>query len=619
MRISTSFILFLIAFNSWAQGPQVPTRMEFAGLQLKIHESARREIQKDVDALTANPKYLQIKVERANQYFPIIEKVFRSEGLPEDFKYLVIQESALIADVVSVSDAVGFWQFKDFTAIEMGMRVDKQVDQRLDIVASSVGAARYLKKNNLHFDNWVYALQSYQMGAGGAMRALGESANGGKTMDVTDKTYWYVKKFLAHKVAFEHFVGQQPAEYTLMEYNNSTGKTFGDIAKETGVEEDLLRTYNKWLKRGSIPDDRPYTVIVPVKNGATASWLADQPKVSVQAVVPESKFTVGKTFPEIDTRHITANGVVKVNGMPGVVAKAGDKVTALADRTGTDIRLFLKYNDIKVDHRPIENQVYYLQAKKNKAATHHHVVTKGETLWQISQMYGLKMDKLLQKNRMKKPESLKEGRVLWLRFIRPANVPIEYREVPAIQVVPSSTPEKTEVARQSPTNEPPKEQAVNPTAKPEMEITQPPQVLKELFPEPPRTKVEEIPPRTPDLVQITHKVAPKETLYAISKIYNVKILDILEWNNLRMDEGLSIGQELKIIADRQDIHGHHLGSTTSATTLPSSQSVQTYVVQPGDTLYKIARDHGVSIKELMDWNEKKEMNISVGETIKVKP
>ena len=56
-----------------------------------------------------------------------------------------MQESALISDAVSVSNAVGFWQFKDFTAIEMGLRVDKEVDERMNIVAASRGAARYIK------------------------------------------------------------------------------------------------------------------------------------------------------------------------------------------------------------------------------------------------------------------------------------------------------------------------------------------------------------------------------------------------------------------------------------------------------------------------------------------
>ena len=73
----------------------MPHKMQFAGMTLVIREDARREIQEDVDALTQHPYYFNMKVERAKTYFPIIEKIFREERLPDDFKYLALQESAL--------------------------------------------------------------------------------------------------------------------------------------------------------------------------------------------------------------------------------------------------------------------------------------------------------------------------------------------------------------------------------------------------------------------------------------------------------------------------------------------------------------------------------------------
>ena len=86
-------------------------------------------------------------------YFPIIENIFKEEGVPDDFKYLSLQESGLISDAVSTSNAVGFWQFKDFTAREVGLRVDKQIDERKNIVSSTRGAAVYLKRNNFLMNN----------------------------------------------------------------------------------------------------------------------------------------------------------------------------------------------------------------------------------------------------------------------------------------------------------------------------------------------------------------------------------------------------------------------------------------------------------------------------------
>jgi len=163
-RIS-NLLFFLWLFSSLpllAQIPQVPAELEFADLIVRINPQARREIQLDVDAQYRNPNYLKVKQERVNLYMPLIEEILRENGAPEDLKYLVIQESSLIADAVSTSNAVGFWQFKQGTAEEVFLRVDNQIDERKNIVSSTRGAALYLKKHNNTFDNWMCALVSYQ-------------------------------------------------------------------------------------------------------------------------------------------------------------------------------------------------------------------------------------------------------------------------------------------------------------------------------------------------------------------------------------------------------------------------------------------------------------------------
>ena len=50
----------------------------------------------------------------------------------------------------------------------MDLRIDRIVDERMNIVSSSRAAATYLKDHNKYFDNWAYALIAYQRGRGGA-------------------------------------------------------------------------------------------------------------------------------------------------------------------------------------------------------------------------------------------------------------------------------------------------------------------------------------------------------------------------------------------------------------------------------------------------------------------
>src|SRR5688572_11207764 len=268
MKLTAALFTCLSAV-ALAQSPQVPHKMQFAGMTLTIRDDARREIQQDVDLLTRSPKHVAIKAERAKTYFPLIEKVFEEERVPDDFKYLVLQESALISDAVSSSNAVGFWQFKDFTAIEMGLRVDKEVDERMNIVSSSRAAAKYLKKNNYYFNNWLYALQAYQMGAGGVLQAVKDHESGAKHMEITSKTYWYVKKFLAHKVAYEDAV-KGPGSVKVITLVNNEKKSMTELAREFALKEDELKSYNKWVRTEYIPGDKPYTVAIPTAGDGKA-------------------------------------------------------------------------------------------------------------------------------------------------------------------------------------------------------------------------------------------------------------------------------------------------------------------------------------------------------------
>ncbi|MEP3390270.1 MAG: lytic transglycosylase domain-containing protein, partial [Reichenbachiella sp.] len=218
---------------------RVPSEITLGDMKLKISDACRRNIQKDVDALTKSPKFMEIKADRARIYFPIIEKIFKEEGVPEDFKFLALQESALISDAVSSANAVGFWQFKDFTGREVGLRIDRSVDERLNIVASTHGAAKYFKRHNFYFDNWVYTILAHMTGRGGAGKYVETSNFGKKRMTLDGKTHWYVVRFLAHKIAYEGITGGPNSEgLRLVEYKKGKGKTLSAIAKETKVNEE---------------------------------------------------------------------------------------------------------------------------------------------------------------------------------------------------------------------------------------------------------------------------------------------------------------------------------------------------------------------------------------------
>lgn len=605
MKFRFFLIFWLAAYIVNAQTPQVPSRMEFAGIKLRIHESGRKDIQESVDALTRSKTHYEAMAEKARSYFPIIERIFREENVPDDFKYLALQESALIPDAVSSSNAVGYWQFKDFTGIEMGLRIDKSIDERMNIVAASRAAAKYFKLNNTYFDNWLHALQAYQMGAGGAMRVL-DDASGVKSMTIDKKTYWYVKKYLAHKVAYEGMTDQEP-KLKLSEYTDGAGKTLKDIAKEVNVSEEELAAYNKWLRRGRIPSDKSYTVIIPseqyISRPSEEKVIAKKSTQNNQPEEPNVQYTFKdrELFPEINKEK---EGFARINGLPGLIANKGDKVADLAVKGGVSLSRFLKYNDIGIDHHVAEDEIFYLKNKRAKARTYYHILQYDESLWEVSQKYGVRLKKLKTKNRIREDDpELKPGRVLWLRYIRPARIPVEYREVekPAEKeqiIVASKSQHKPEEIKETiqdsvvlqviPIESDSDTLELEPVL--EDDVSDTTEVLSAKAPR--------------DSVRRIHEVAPGETYYAISKQYNANVMDILEWNDLKIHDKLAIGQKLVVYEYPKD----------EVTQVKSSPFIY-YTVQPGDTFYKIARTHEVTVEELMELNDKKDFSLNMGEKI----
>ncbi len=136
-------------------------------------------------------------------------------------------------------------------------------------------------------------------------------------------------------------------------------------------------------------------------------------------------------FPIIEEKSFRGNTRTLINGIPGIVARPGEDVSALARRSSISPSQLVRYNDLTSKQATIEaGKAYYLRAKRNRALAHYHTVAPGETLWSISQRLGMKMEKLMRNNRMKKEASLKPGLVLWTRFIRPESVAVTYEEAP---------------------------------------------------------------------------------------------------------------------------------------------------------------------------------------------
>lgn len=440
-KLSFCFVC-LWGMAAYANPCSVPNRMRFANLRLLIAEGARVRIQEKVDSLTKSEKHFQELLDRANLFIPIVERVLRKENLPLDFRYLVLQESALVADAISSSNAVGFWQFKEPAAREVSLTIDQHVDERMHITAATQAAARYLKKNQEVFNNWLYALLAYNEGRSGAQRFVKSCYVGATTMRIEPDEHPYVIHFLAYKIAFQNVLGRaKHPELYLHECADLAGKSVGDIARKLGIDKAVLLEYNKWLKHKRIPPNSRCTAIIPMPHACPLPSLGDGSSLPLQtdsatqkeAQLLHRKYVKQATqYPTIETRQsASGEALVYANGLLSMAAQAEETYMALARRAGLAWSTFAQYNDLK-GVSPTEKvqlgTTYYLTSKRSKALVHFHVAQPGETWWSVSQKYGVKKSALLLKNRLRVEEPLRPGRVLWMRFIRPAKMAVVYEE-----------------------------------------------------------------------------------------------------------------------------------------------------------------------------------------------
>ncbi|MFM7725272.1 MAG: lytic transglycosylase domain-containing protein, partial [Flavobacteriales bacterium] len=240
----------------------LPEQMDFAGEQVPLDRpDVRESLDRELLVNTYWHSNTLLTIKRAYRWFPVIEPILKSNGIPDDFKYLAVIESSL-SNATSPAGAKGFWQFLDETGRSYGLEVSAQVDERYDVEKSTYAACHFLKDAFDRYGSWSMAAASYNMGMAGLQRATNQQY---------ESTYWdlllneetarYVYRILAMKEIFTHadqygFV-LRPAElYEPLRVNSvrveNTIPDLAAFAKEKGLTYKLLKWYNPWLRENSL-------------------------------------------------------------------------------------------------------------------------------------------------------------------------------------------------------------------------------------------------------------------------------------------------------------------------------------------------------------------------------
>ena len=624
------FICSTIGFLTQSQTlPAVPKRFTMFDLNINLEENVRKTVEKEMAFLASKRPYVDAKLAKMSVYFPIIESVFEQENIPREFKYLCAQESSFIADAVSTSNAVGFWQFKSGTATDYGLRVDDMVDERKHIIASTRAAAKYLKNNNKTYQNWVSTLLSYRLGLTGAKNQIPTNWAGASEITITNSIDWYVIRNIAHFIYFENELAHfQPSGSYFYLYNRASGKSFSDISQELQVNELDLRKENVWCKTDIIPSDKDYTVLTLIKKDQKAPVLA-QNSVSNKAFFD---IEVGYPVLKKNERKSKKSGATfyTINGKEGILSEQNDTPQSLAERAGLKLQYLLSYNDLDKTDAIKPQMVYYLERKSRKAEATKHIVKKGQNTWLISQMYGIKKSRLLKMNRMKDSEALQEGRVMNLNTKRKRKEEIEFvrkpfdneqlpTEIPKI-IIPDSKetfPNKTNVPETVVDLTTPEKSATDnkPFEEPANTNYDSNNQMKVIV----RDKSESKNPENSVIIYTknTEKtesgnaiiVRQGETLFSIAKKYNVTVTDLkkangITTNTVEIRRSLIIPESIKPTIKTENI-----------TKVTDSSKTNFHIVQPGETLYRLSVIHKVPVDTIKKINNLPDNSISVGQKI----
>jgi len=139
-------------------------------------------------------------------YFNLIEGILTQYDLPGEMKYLAVIESNLKPTAVSRMGAAGPWQLMPQTARDLGLKVNKNVDERRNYVKSTRAAAMYLKDLYNQLGDWLLVIAAYNAGTANVYHAIHRSGS----RNFWDLQYYlpvesrnHVKRFIGTQYVFE--------------------------------------------------------------------------------------------------------------------------------------------------------------------------------------------------------------------------------------------------------------------------------------------------------------------------------------------------------------------------------------------------------------------------------
>jgi len=376
----------------------------------------RHAVDQQLDWYADHPDYLERAFGRAELYMYHIVTELEARGMPLEIALLPVVESAFEPYAYSRARASGLWQFIPGTGSRFGLKQDWWYDGRRDVVESTRAAFDYLQFLHDEFDgDWLLAVAAYNCGEAAVARAVAKNKALGKPVD-----FWSLK--LPKET--QAYVPKLLAMKRLVADPEGHGLGFSRIPNQPYfVRVETLGQIDLKVAAdiAGITHEQLYEL-----NPAFHRWATD-PSGPHYLLLPADVADIFK-------QNITQLTPEQRLSATLYSVKRGDSVSSVARRFNTKADVIRELNDLPAGALTVGADLrvpslsVVLPPKVMLAAArvdgrrefgaggrpHVHVVRRGDSLWGIARRSGMDVNTLARMNGLQPGDTLRAGQKLQL-------------------------------------------------------------------------------------------------------------------------------------------------------------------------------------------------------------
>ena len=254
--------------------PPLPSEISFAGESVPLdYFDVKEALMREITTIAFWHGSMTRIIQLDNRYGSAIKRILKEQDVPLDFYYLCIAESSL-QPVVSPAGAEGYWQFLKGTAMEYGLVVDDEVDERYHIERSTEAACSYFKKAKEMFGTWTMAAASFNIGINNVQyRMRIQKQTNYYDTQFPEETSRYLFRALAFKTILsapelygfkiDDVFLYKPLKYKEVKVAGRI-ENWSDFAASHNTNFKILKIFNPWIRANYLYNKKGRSFIVKV-------------------------------------------------------------------------------------------------------------------------------------------------------------------------------------------------------------------------------------------------------------------------------------------------------------------------------------------------------------------